>query len=165
MLDIAYAVHTATCTYLLDAEGVCRATEAPPGARPPPGVERCVGAQFVASLADGNLVGELCVGGALLFARQEGGRFVLLRTLPIELVRTLGADDAPSFAETPVLPATDGRLPAFSLNDDAAVLHPPEAFAPEEELDFEDLMSISVTEVTLMLPLYRVDVAARRPPR
>jgi len=88
MPDMTYAVHTGTCTYLLDDDGICLWTLSP-GGHAAPGTDRCVGAQFVACLdltTPGGLVGELCIGAAALFARREHGRFVLLRTLPIERV-------------------------------------------------------------------------------
>jgi hypothetical protein len=217
MSDMTYAVHTATCTYLLDEDGICRWTEAPAGAAPP-GVERCVGAQFVACLdlgTEGGLVGELRVGASALLAREEGGRFVLLRTLPIEHVEIRDpAAPAESFVEAPLPPLPEpshphDALPAFSreepwdlpqsyaapasplppvpyaappppaprpvfdpltepfpsyaasysLNiEETAVLEERWAALEEEaleQLDIEDLLSISVTEVTLSLPLYR----------
>jgi hypothetical protein len=176
---MTYAVHTATCTYLLDDEGVCLWALAP-GGPPPPGAERCVGAQFVACLdvtAAGGLVGEIRPGATLLFVRREGGRFVLLRTLPILHVEIRGdaptVEDPPSFADTPVREGIP--LPSFS----APVIHDPAteplAFtldAPElaglgEELDLEDLLSISVTEVTVSLPRSApqpAPAAATRPP-
>ncbi|MEO7331227.1 MAG: hypothetical protein ABI193_21810 [Minicystis sp.] len=94
MSDMAYAVHTRTCTYLLDEDGICRWTLSPSGAAAP-GTDRCVGAQFVASLdlnEAGGLVGELRIGAAALFARVEGGRYVLLRTAAIEHVEFRGGE-------------------------------------------------------------------------
>jgi hypothetical protein len=179
MSDMTYAVHTATCSYLLDDDGVCRWTLSPTGQRAP-GTERVVGAQFVACLdllTPGGLVGELAVGAAALFARSENGRLVLLRTTPIERVE-YRADPAPLGASpepTVVLPAgyppqgpTDTvRLPAGypmpsrpSHASRSAPMPPTEPLprvqvaydADVEELDSEDLMSISVTEVTVTLP-------------
>ncbi|MFO0762868.1 MAG: hypothetical protein U0359_40900 [Byssovorax sp.] len=116
---MAYAVHTRTCTYLLDEEGICRWTLAPSGTAAP-GTDRCVGAQFVASLdltEAGGLVGELRIGAAALFARVEGGRFVLLRTLPIEHVEFRnGAVDEP--------PAPEPRKVAAALQH-GALMEPP----------------------------------------
>jgi len=97
MSDMAYAVHTRTCIYLLDDDGICRWTLAPSGV-PAPGAERCVGAQFVACLdlrAEGGLVGELRIGGAALFAQVENGRFVLLRTPIIDYVEHRAEEEAP----------------------------------------------------------------------
>lgn len=95
MSEMAYAVHTGTCTYLLDEDGICRWTLSPTGAAAP-GTDRCVGAQFVASLdlnEAGGLVGELRIGAAALFARVEGGRYVLLRTAAIEHVEFRGGEE------------------------------------------------------------------------
>jgi len=86
MAEMVYAVHTRTCTYLLDEEGVCGWVTSPSGSAEQ---DRCVGAQFVACLdlrEEGGLVGELRVGAAGLFARRESGRFVLLKTSEIERV-------------------------------------------------------------------------------
>src|SRR5262245_64488385 len=92
MSDMAYAVHTRACIYLLDDDGICRWTLAPSGV-PAPGAERCMGAQFVACLdlrVEGGLVGELRIGSAALLAQIEQGRFVLLRTPIIEYVERRG---------------------------------------------------------------------------
>jgi hypothetical protein len=128
MSEMTYAVHTATCIYLLDDDGICRWTIAP-GGRAAPGADRAVGAQFVACLdlsVDGGLVGELRVGTAALFVRHEEGRFALLRTLPIQRVEYRGEEPAPepepepapapiedehSFAETPIFPREPVDLP------------------------------------------------------
>jgi hypothetical protein len=241
MADMTYAVHTATCTYLLDDEGTCLWTLSPSG-HAAPGTDRCVGAQFVASLdllAPGGLVGELRLGACALFVRREHGKFVLLRTLPIENVEhrarteeearvhreVLNSQEATAvladlpghgLEETPqtqplpahgmpahlppalrrvppppplpgpraagspptapaqvtpaapwVDPALAARAWAVATADRAArvsprvIPPPPPAVAAElapesgELLDAEELMSISVTEVTLTLPLYR----------
>ena len=91
MSDIVYAVHTRACTYLLDEEGICRWVLSRSGARSD---DRCVGAQFVAALdlrSRGGLVGELRIGAQALFIRSDGGRFMLIRTKPIEHVEIRGA--------------------------------------------------------------------------
>lgn len=224
MADMTYAVHTGTCTYLLDDEGICLWTVAP-GAAAAPGTDRCVGAQFVACLdvrAPGALVGELRVGACALFARREHGRFVLLRTMPIERVEQRGGIDEDARAHREAIVAQDATAvlaaqhlaaqqaaavaprrppppppdpqpiadqthplapehwakpsPAAALARDFALAHaaaprardprvappPPPPIEltyelPEdaEALDAEDLVSISVTEVTLTMPLYR----------
>ncbi len=87
-LELAYALHTATCTYLLDDEGVCRWIVSPRGAAPAH-VHRAVGAQFVACLdleEPGGLIGELRPGCMALFVRSDDGHMVLLRTARIERV-------------------------------------------------------------------------------
>ena len=92
-LDILYAAHTASCTFLLDAEGICRrivpvlpASSAKTSKRRDTvrAASRCVGAQYVASL-DANVAGMLAemprVGAPMLFARMdERGRISLVRT-------------------------------------------------------------------------------------
>lgn len=122
---MTYAVHTDTCTYLLDDDGVCRWIVSPKGLMPN-GASAAVGAQFVACLdlaIPGGLVGELRVGGAALFVRpDEDGRMVLLRTTPIRDVET-----RPVPAPAPPKPARPSR---------------PRAKDPEET-------------VTLVKPLYR----------
>lgn len=85
--EITYAVHTATCTFLLDAEGFCRRIVVAPTSKrrdATRNASRCVGAQYVASL-DANVTGMLTemprVGAAMLFARvDERGRISLVRT-------------------------------------------------------------------------------------
>jgi hypothetical protein len=98
MPEVVYAAHTRQCTYLLDGDGVCRWVLSRHGS---PTDDRCVGAQFVASIdpaLPGSLSGELRVGVSLLFVRAEGGRFVLLRTREVQRVDQDAAadDDAPT---------------------------------------------------------------------
>jgi hypothetical protein len=151
MSDVAYAVHTSTCTYLLDEDGVCRWVMSPTGTIPADG-QRCVGAQFVACLdlrVVGGLVGELLLGASVLFVRrdEEAGRLVLLRTSPIENVEF----------RKPVEPAMHpAPLPAYADPDpplDYARSHPAE---PEAEvIDPDDLVAYEGGAVTLTIPLYR----------
>src|SRR4051794_27225366 len=107
MSDLTYAVHTATCTYLLDEEGICRWVFAASG-RAARDADRAVGAQFVACLdpsVEGALVGELRVGAAALLCREHEGRYVLLRTPLIDRVEYRGeAEEWPSPLHTPVWP-------------------------------------------------------------
>lgn len=85
--EILYAAHTATCTFLLDADGVCRKVTIDPNNKRRDvsrTASRCVGAQYVASL-DGGVPGCLVEmprkGAALLFARvDERGRVTLVRS-------------------------------------------------------------------------------------
>jgi hypothetical protein len=86
-IDISYAAHTSSCTFLLDDEGICRrVVMASKGKRRESSrtAARCVGAQYVASLdsgAAGGLVEMPRVGATLLFARvDERGRVSLVRT-------------------------------------------------------------------------------------
>jgi hypothetical protein len=106
---MAYAVHTHTCTYLLDEEGICRWIVARQGAVPPH-VRQCMGAQFVACLdlaEQGGLTGELRQGAMGLFVRPtDPGRMVLLRTAPILAVD--GLETKPG--ERPKPPAFGDRV-------------------------------------------------------
>ena len=130
MPDMAYAVHTRSCTYLLDDDGICRWTLAPTGV-PVPGADRYLGAQFVACLdvrEQGGLVGELRIGAAALFARSENGRLVLLRTPQIEFVehRADGAEAIGAVLPTPAPPmAQEPSLPSYP-----PYVEPPPAYAP-----------------------------------
>ncbi len=86
--EMAFAVHTRACTYLLSADGVCRWIVSKQGIVSEH-VRQCIGAQFVACLdltVAGGLVGELAVGGRALFVRHDDDRLVLLRTGQVEQV-------------------------------------------------------------------------------
>jgi hypothetical protein len=103
-IDITYAAHTASCTFLLDSEGICRRiVVAPHGKRSASRTAaRCVGAQYVASL-DGSAAGGLVemprVGAAMLFARvDERGRVSLVRTGVVTSFESNAGEDP--FAET-----------------------------------------------------------------
>lgn len=89
--EIAYAAHTASCTFLLDGEGICRRIAMNPHSSRPGrasagsrNASRCVGAQYVASLdaaASGCLVEMPRIGASMLFARvDDKGRVSLVRT-------------------------------------------------------------------------------------
>jgi hypothetical protein len=83
--EMAYAVHTSTCTYLLDDDGTCRWIVSQLGVVPAH-VLQCIGAQFVACLdvtVEGALLPDLRPGGRALFVRESNDRLVLLRTGPI----------------------------------------------------------------------------------
>ncbi len=103
-IDIIYAAHTASCTFLLDSDGICRRiVVAPKGKRSASRTAaRCVGAQYVASL-DGSAAGGLVemprVGAAMLFARvDENGRISLVRTAVVTSFESTAAEDP--FAES-----------------------------------------------------------------
>jgi hypothetical protein len=77
--DVVYAVHTRTCSYLLDEDGNCVWIISPTGMLPAD-VRQCVGAQFVACVdteAPGGLVGELRVGAAARVVRDDDRRMTL----------------------------------------------------------------------------------------
>lgn len=98
-IEITYAAHTASCTFLLDSEGICRRiVMAPKGKRSVSRTAaRCVGAQYVASL-DGSAAGGLVemprVGAAMLFARvDENGRISLVRTSTLMSFESQAGED------------------------------------------------------------------------
>jgi hypothetical protein len=106
-VDYAYAAHTERCTYLLDAEGVCRRVivanprmgERTMGGRLTSEAARmCVGAQYVASIdprADGCLVPLPRPGAQMLFAYAgPDGRLALVRTAALTRFDSIGADES-----------------------------------------------------------------------
>jgi hypothetical protein len=105
--DLIYALHTNTCSYLLDADGVCRRIGSPNGMIPAH-VRKCIGAQFVACLdldVAGGLIGELREGTMALFVQQDGEHMSLLRTSRITRVDERGVDTSRGVATSaPSLP-------------------------------------------------------------
>ncbi len=86
--ELTYALHTATCSYLLDESGVCRRIASVNGLIPKH-IRQCIGAQFVACLdleTPGGLIGELRAGTMALFVKQSGDHMSLLRTSGISRV-------------------------------------------------------------------------------
>lgn len=105
--EITYAAHTATCTFLLDGEGICRRIVMVPGSKrreASKNAARCIGAQYVATLdptVPGCLVEMPKVGTPMLFARVDSsGRVALVRTGPITAFETKRVDDPDPFAES-----------------------------------------------------------------
>lgn len=87
---IRYIAHADSAALLLDEDGICRASvlKKHGRARAPRAeeLERCVGAQYVASLdphAEGLLAHEPEVGKRALFAQVERGRIVVFRFGPL----------------------------------------------------------------------------------
>ncbi|NUO49722.1 MAG: hypothetical protein HOV80_12780 [Polyangiaceae bacterium] len=157
--DATYAVHTRSCTFLLDDEGLCRFIVSRTG-MVPPDIRGCVGSQFVACLhpdLEGGLAGELIVGAAALFAKQEApsGKMILLRSGPILYVELRDAASPP----------TDERLSNSTLDlaGGSAPERPPFGGArggdtqpPPRGLDPVDYLSaLGESTVTLTVPLYR----------
>lgn len=127
--EITYAAHTSSCTFLLDAEGVCRRIVVAPsvnraltGAKSRDAARsaaRCVGAQYVASL-DPTVSGMLAemprVGASMLFARvDERGRVSLVRTGLVTRFESHRAEDPFVEAEP---------LPSVSVETSAPVISP-----------------------------------------
>lgn len=133
-IDIIYAAHTASCTFLLDSEGICRRiVVAPKGKRSAARTaSRCVGAQYVASL-DGSAAGGLVemprVGAAMLFARvDENGRISLVRTSVVTSFESSAGEDP--FTET-----NSGGVQTSAPELDAAIRAPQ---PPQLEDDYYD---------------------------
>lgn len=112
--EITYAAHTASCTFLLDAEGFCRRIVVSPsstrnltkrGRDVRSVAARCIGAQYVASLdpaVSGLLADKPRVGASMLFARvDERGRVSLVRTGVVTKLETHREDPFAEPAETP----------------------------------------------------------------
>ena len=191
MAVAAYAVHTRSCTYVLDREGICHWVLDPAGAAAS-GFERCIGAQFVACLdpsGPAQLVGELRLGTTALFACHDGQRFMLLRSPLIEWVEQRAGQ--PVAAATPPVVGL-GRPPEaygeaterLSVPSDPYVPLPPISTPPprpdrysqyrpetaaiaraletDPALDVEGLVTYS--EVTLTMPLYRPEIQPEQPP-
>jgi hypothetical protein len=128
-IDITYAAHTASCTFLLDSEGICRRIVMAPKGKRREGsrtASRCVGAQYVASLdagAAGGLVEMPRVGAAMLFARvDERGRVSLVRTGIVMSFESKAAEDP--FVET------DSAAVETSAPDLLASIQAREAISP-----------------------------------
>jgi hypothetical protein len=126
--EITYAAHTATCTFLLDSEGICRRIVATPASSArslrsktrdtSSLVSRCVGAQYVASL-DPNVPGMLAekprVGSSMLFARvDDRGRISLVRTGAVTRFEKYQVED----------PFKKSELPSMSVETSAPVIEP-----------------------------------------
>lgn len=164
--DATYAVHTRSCTFLLDDEGLCRFIVSRTG-MVPPDIRGCVGAQFVACLhpdLEGGLAGELIVGAAALFAKQEApsGKMVLLRSGPILWVELRGGAAASSNERL-----SDSTL---DLVGGASLARPPASGArggdtqpPPAGLEPVDYLSaLGESTVTLTVPLYRPEVQGQQ---
>ena len=134
--DITYAAHTATCTFLLDSEGICRRiVVAPNSKREARSAARCVGAQYVASL-DPNVSGMLAemprIGAAMLFACiDERKRVTLVRT---GLVTRFERHAEDPFVETEKAPSMSVQTSAPEIAPSAPAprkSRPPPAPSPD----------------------------------
>jgi hypothetical protein len=128
--EIAYAAFTETATFMLDADGICRwvvpassAGRSTTFSKDLDSSERCVGAQYVASidaLVQGGLVELPRVGASLVFAVVDAsGRISLIRTgalLRFEVKRK--PDSGIHERPTPLGPlATAHSLPTMDGDD------------------------------------------------
>ena len=94
--EIVYAAHTSSCTFLLDADGMCRRVlTRSQSAKESSIAKRCLGAQSVASLdmsSEGGRVERPVPGAFLLFARVDEGRVALVKTAPLDRFEEVVAD-------------------------------------------------------------------------
>jgi hypothetical protein len=121
-MEIAYKALTETCTLLLDANGICRSVLAATSsqhdrpARIPVSAERCIGAQFVATLDlrdPRGLTHMPEVGAPMLFARIEiDGRITLVRSAPLISFETVTQVDS-GVRERP-----EHNVPAYGDDDE-----------------------------------------------
>ena len=141
-MDVAFVAQTESCSYLLDADGICRwvipSAQANENARQV--AKRCVGAQYVASLdanEAGLLVHEPKPGRALVFARlDEKGRVSLLRS---GTLLEFTAVDSPA-AEDPADAKAEEAKTEEARTEEAKTEAPPApaaAAAPERESEPE----------------------------
>lgn len=135
---IAYAAHTRGYTFLLDENGICRRVLITvEGKVDNSGIqvaERCVGAQYIASLdvsVSGGLIKDPTVGVPLLFARIDNGRIALVRTSPLERFDSYEDADTRRYAD-----ATETQE-IEPLTENSPVVHTAES-APETEHDLEE---------------------------
>jgi hypothetical protein len=126
--EITYAAHTATCTFLLDGEGICRrivviesSRRGAPSSKTRDAklAARCVGAQYVASL-DPTISGMLAemprVGASMLFARvDDRGRVSLVRTGVVTRFESHRADEDPfSTDKSPSMSSVETSAPVIT---------------------------------------------------
>lgn len=116
-MDIAYAAYTESATFMLDAKGICLWVAPSPSRtgtgemwRGKEAADRCVGAQYVASVdpsVAGGLVELPRIGSPMIFAAVDAnGRVSLLRSGPLlkfeaKTRRTSGVHQRPT-ARTPI---------------------------------------------------------------
>ncbi|MFO0613864.1 MAG: hypothetical protein U0414_14830 [Polyangiaceae bacterium] len=191
MVDIAYTVHTKSCSFMLDDAGMCRRILSSTG-MVPPDIKQCIGAQFVACLdltLEGGLAGELLLGAAALFVKQDAtGRMQLLRTGMIFQVETRPDLAALEAAAETGPPARSASGPAEALDgpfEEETEDLPPPSFAetpvpsrggdtipppkptlkraPESLRELAaQVLDVNESTVTLTLPLYRQESQSNR---
>ena len=184
-IEISYAAHTSSCTFLLDDQGICRRIVLAPKGGKRREVARtsakCVGAQYVASL-DGSAAGGMVemprVGAAMLFARvDEHGRVSLVRTGALISFESRAGEDpfvdsvsvetsAPQLAGLETVRAEQQALAAAQALRDLDYQDPSErtqrmkALRPEDYDDIDDVDRTEEIGNDLATAEYRsVDVA------
>jgi hypothetical protein len=121
-MDIAYVAYTDAATFMLDGTGICRwVTSVPGSGHSQKAADRCVGAQYVASIdasVEGALVELPRVGKPMIFAAVGAdGRISLVRTGP--LVRFEANRKPSGIHERPTRPTAFAPVQVRPLRDDA----------------------------------------------
>ena len=123
LTDFSYAAHAGSNTFLLDDDGICRRilSRGKNRASTNKSTQRCLGAQYVASLdfsSETGLVERPKEGCPLLFARvDEAGRVSLVRTAPLERFEEIRQPERePETNEHPSFESLDpDELPPITL--------------------------------------------------
>lgn len=119
--ELKYAAHTAACTFFLDGDGVCRRIMLTKKGRTGGGsskAERCLGAQYVASLdpeRPAQLIALPTAGAPMMFAHvDKSGRVSLVRTGPVDRFEDMesGTDGASLPSESEAPPASEPSVTA-----------------------------------------------------
>lgn len=174
-MHIAYVAHTARCALLLDEAGVCVwFLVKVPDDDALPGLRRCVGAQFVASLdpeARGLLARAPEIGKRVLLARTDDGRISLIRFGPLVHFERLETRE-PAHRLEPLAPAAAAAAAAACAA--SQVVPPSPGSDPTLELrpttgDLDDLDDDLVTNVDLdaqrpLVAPYRFPELGTKPP-
>lgn len=153
-MDVTFVAQTESCSYLLDADGVCRWVIPSPSANENARqvAKRCIGAQYVASLdarEAGLLVHDPKPGRALVFARiDERGRVSLLRSGT--LLEFSVVDEPAKAEEAPKVdaPAKEEKLesqPATVQYPEDHVVPPP--MESDEDITIEGIRAVKQAEL------------------
>jgi hypothetical protein len=148
VMRIAYAAHTEACTLYLDEDGICRrvvrlrrATLHGLGAAED-AAERCIGAQYVASLdfeTRGGLAPSPEVGKPMLFAYvRDNGRIGLVRTGPLVRFDTRPAETMVEKPDSGVRQMPNDRESQITLDADPAYATQPLPAIPFSDDDIDD---------------------------
>lgn len=118
---------------MLDDAGMCRWILSSTG-MVPPDIKQCIGAQFVACLdltLEGGLAGELLLGSAALFVKQDAvGRMQLLRTGMIVQVET--RPDVSAMPRTASSPPPPARVAERPMSESGELIEGPFEEATED---------------------------------
>jgi len=149
-MDIAYAAHTSSCIFMLDEEGICRwvvTRGAHVSRQTVENAQRCIGAQYVASLdmtTPGGLLPAPRIGAQMLFAVvSDDGRIALARSGTV----TRFEDRRPGAAAGGRLSSPTLPYDAFGIGSGARPLPQAEAsqsleidvdYVPEATLDDDE---------------------------